>query len=174
MRSSSLLFVVVLAIAANTSTAAAELPSFKTTKVEIGKSLAGVKIGASRASALKAWGNKCKTVKNKVQNQCVYRAKGDSQERKGSGVIFFSGAGKVTAVSVTTPSVNSFRAPFTKLKTSKRVGIGSTRDELRAAYPESRTANQGLYVEIYTGSTMTQFTVGEGRTKAIFIGPKPF
>lgn len=168
-----LAFIVIAAVA-SPSTAIADLPTFKTTKVDPGKSLAGVKIGASRSVALKAWGKNCTTIKNKVQNQCVYRAKGDSQERKGSGVVFFSGAGKVRAVSFTTPVSNPFRAPFTKLKTSKGVGIGSTRDELRSAYPDARTANQGLYVEIYTGSMMTQFTVGEGRTTSIYIGPKPF
>lgn len=164
-----LLCLLALIAAASPATAAADLPKFKTTKVEPGKSLAGVKIGASRASALKAWGKGCRT----VTNQCVYETKGDRQRAKGSGVIFFTG-GKVSAVQVGTPSTNPFRAPFTKLKTSKGVGIGSTRDELRAAYPESRTANQGLYVEIYTGSLMTQFTVGEGRTTSIFIGPKGF
>lgn len=164
-----LLPLLVLVAAVTPATASADLPTFKTTKVDPGKSLAGVKIGASKASALKAWGKKCRT----ARNQCVYEAKGDTIQSKGAGVIFFT-AGKVSAVSFKAPTKNPFRAPYTKLKTSKGVGIGSTRDQLRAAYPDARTANQGLYVEVYTGSMMTQFTVGEGRTTNIFIGPKPF
>ena len=54
--------------------------------------------------------------------------------------------------------------PNVEWKTAEGIGIGSTEDEVRAAYPDAETKDSTL-VENDVEIPRTCFTVGEGRTK---------
>ena len=54
--------------------------------------------------------------------------------------------------------------PNVEWKTAEGIGIGSTEDEVRAAYPDAETKDSTL-VENDVEIPRTCFTIGEGRTK---------
>ena len=161
----ALLLITLPALAFGIPVAQAALPAFKDTKIVPGTSIAGVKMGASPDAAKKAWGKSgglCGITAG--TGTCFFRPKGVTQSNKGEGIVDFK-SGKVVNVSVSAPLASgggrSFKTPFTKLKTSKGVGIGSTVAHSKKAYPKVKIS--GNYATIK----------GKGGMQTIFTSDSP-
>jgi len=161
-----LVATVLLALAAAPA-ADASLPKFKDKTIVVGKSIGGVKLGASAATAKKAWGatgGLCDDF------SCLYRVKGDSNGTSGEGTIAFQEKTKVTRVSlksaVAAKGGHTFKPPFTTPKTSKGIGLGSTVAKVKKAYPKAKES--GNYLTIAgAGGIQTTITY-DTATKRIF------
>jgi hypothetical protein len=156
----SCLAVLMLAPAAH-----AGLPVFKNTEIVINKSFAGVTLGGTVSSAKKAWGKPtyCDAT------YCDYRkARQDISTGEGS---FAQRDGTVFNAQLTAPRDADFnvifKKPITEPKTSKGIGIGSTKKQFLKAYPKAKDLGGGSAYLIKKGKRQTQFNV-DAKSKRIF------
>jgi len=146
----------------------AALPTFKDKTIVVGKSIAGVKLGAGRASGKAAWGKANGDCSDPFV--CEFRVKGAVSGDKGEG-LFSLKSGKITRIQITTPLASgeghAFKAPFTTPKTAKGIGIGSTEAKLKKAYPKATSPSTGSFVIKSPGRVETSFKVDQS-SKRVF------
>lgn len=141
-------------------------PKFKGKTIVTGTSIGGVKVGMSKAKAIKVWGkpNECRSDQYAITT-CLY-VNASGQQSYGE---FRLRKGKVIAVAID---------KSTRLRTAKRIRIGSTMAAARKAYGIPAPTNQGeadrtraLYKK---GKRCTQFygdlSNGDGLVSQITVG----
>jgi len=156
------------------ASAAARLPDPNSNLIVIGKSLGGVTLGHSFASAKAAWGStrgKCQT--SRAFSSCRYAASLTRSLGEGG---FAADNGKVTSVNITAGRSSSgkpvFPAALKALKTSKGIGMGSTATALKKAYKHIKHQGSGEFVSYYLtgpGKAVTNFTVESGKVTQIVV-----
>lgn len=152
----ALALVTLFAVCAWMAPAQAKKKTWKpsSTKIVIGQSIGGVKIGATSKDAAKAWGGVRKGskgwVKTKIQKATLpaYRTfyllpnltRGFGQDARFNLSNKSQNPGKwknsrVYSIQLVAPKALP-GGPISKFRTSKGIGIGSTIDELKRAYPQ--------------------------------------
>jgi len=172
VRTFRLTLIAALLVAACAAPAAdATLPKFKDTTIVLGKSIGGVKLGASAAAVKKAWGSAGAQF---GQTSRLFRVKGDTNGTSGEGAVAYTG-NKVSSVSLTAPvgaKGRIYKAPFTTPRTSKGIGLGSSVAKLLKAYPKVKETKGSTYITVPgTGriSTTIQFNADDRRIFMITI-----
>jgi hypothetical protein len=120
------------------SAADARVPKFKPKTIVPGKSIGGVKVGMTKAKAVKVWGkpDRCQPDANAVW--CQYVAPSTLSD----GTVlppqpyagFYVRARRVISVSIETAENAAVDPKLNKLKTSKKIRLGSTMEKARNAY----------------------------------------
>jgi len=152
--------------------AQAALPTTHSTLIVPVKSLAGVKLGASLASATASWGKggTCSA------SGCNYESKNDKDGSAGFVVAQTSATAPIRVVKVSIEAgvtslaygaKKNFDTPLDRFKTAKGIGIGSTAAKLKHAYPHLKKPITGLYELAGPGESLTLFEVQEGRVAGI-------
>jgi hypothetical protein len=166
---------VVLALALPAGAQAA-LPTTHSTLIVPVKSLAGVKLGASLASATAAWGKGGTCSEN--GGACIYESTND---KDGSASFLVAQTSTTAPVEVVNVSIKAgltsravgakknFNTPLDRFKTAKGIGIGSTASKLKHAYPHLKKSITGIYNLAGPGESFTLFEVEEGRVAGISI-----
>jgi hypothetical protein len=149
-------------------TAAAGVPKFKPKTIVTGKSIGGVKVGMTKAKAIKKWGkpDRHQTEGSAVWFQYVAPSTLDNgfvtppQPYAG----FYVRNHKVIEVNLETAENTSVDPKLNKLKTSKGIKLHSTMDQARDAYgfPEPQGGEAGLSRGMYKqGKRCTLFYAPE-------------
>jgi hypothetical protein len=152
--------------------AQAALPTPRSTLIVPVKSLAGVKLGASLASATTAWGQggTCS------ESGCNYESKNDKDGSAGFVLAQTSATAPIQVVKVSidagltslaSGAKKNFDTPLDRFKTADGIGIGSTAAKLKHAYPHLKKPTTGLYELAGPGESLTLFEVEEGRVAGI-------
>jgi hypothetical protein len=166
-----LVMSVVLALALPAGAQAA-LPTPHSTLIVPVKSLAGLKLGASLASATAAWGKggTC------GESGCNYESKNDKDGSASFVVAQTSVTAPIAVVKVSivagltslaSPAKKNFDTPLDRFKTANGIGIGSTAAKLKHAYPHLKKPSTDLYELAGPGESLTLFEVEEGRVSGI-------
>jgi hypothetical protein len=120
--------------------ASARIPKFNPNTIVTGKSIGGVAVGMTKTQAVGVWGkaDRCRkeqTYPGDFRTFCEYLAKSSAA---GSTPIPFAyfvvRSGRVILVHVESAENAAADAKVDKLKTSKRIGIGSKMSAARKAY----------------------------------------
>jgi hypothetical protein len=134
-----LAFAAVVAVSlVVVNTADARVPKFKPKTIVPGVSIGGVKVGMTKKKAVKLWGKPDRCQPDANASWCVYTAPSTLSD----GTVtppqpyagFYVRAGKVIAVNLETAENAAVDPKLHKLKTSKKIRLGSSMDDARAAY----------------------------------------
>jgi hypothetical protein len=162
--------VLALTLAAG---AQAALPTTRSTLIVPVKSLAGVKLGASLASATAAWGKggTC------GESGCNYES---AKDKDGTASFLMAQTSTTAPIEVVKVSIEAgvtnvsssggkknFDTPLDRFKTAQGIGIGSTVAKLKHAYPALKKSSAGLFDLAGPGQSLTLFEVEEGRVAGI-------
>jgi len=167
----SLLASVVLALVLAAGAQAA-LPTTHSTLIVPVKSLAGVKLGASLASATSAWG-KGGTCSD---SGCNYES---AKDKDGTASFIVAQTSTPAPIKVVKVSIEAglmslaygakknFDTPLDRFKTANGIGIGSTVSKLKQAYPHIKKSNANLFDLPGPGESVTLFEIEEGHVAGI-------
>jgi hypothetical protein len=160
--------LTVLAVLALPAVAAAGLPKTTDTLIVPAHSLGGVTLGSNAKQVMAAWG---KTAN--CETQCVYDGKNSGElgsvllQTSNEGATFQVENVYITVAEITKGSKTEpdFETPLTRFKTAKGIGLGSTKAELKRAYPAAKREGVpigGILTFILAGpkESRTTFTVG--------------
>jgi hypothetical protein len=150
--------------------AGAKLPEPSVTTIVTGKSVAGVKLGMTLAAAKRKWGagSKCgAAAAGPGSTYCTWSTTSSPQSPKLTLVAI---GGKVRAITV---DGGTGGAAIKAFKTSKGIGIGSTKSALQAAYPALGSSLGPDNPSLGSGATITSFYTKGGRIKSLQVG-SPF
>jgi hypothetical protein len=160
--------------------AAAGVPKLKPATIVPGVSIGGVKVGMTKAKAVAAWGKPARCQPDAMATWCVYIAPSTlpdgSKTPPQPYAGFYVRSGKVIAVDVETAENTAVDPKLKRLKTSKKVGLGSTMASARAAYklPAPSGGEAGLSRALYKqGKSCTMFyapTAPYTKIEAITVG----
>src|SRR4051795_6415095 len=144
------------------ATAAAKF-DFPHKRIVVNSSIAGVKLGQSAKAAKRAWHGAARCHR---QGDAMACSRGS--ERKGhAGFVYAAGTDRVIQVNLLagTSALHKivFRKPFTTLKTSKGIGLGSRKAAVKKAYPGGRSVNGPADYCVKKGNTTTTFTFDRRR-----------
>jgi hypothetical protein len=144
------------------------LPSPSSQRIVLGRSIGGAALGDSFASAKRAWHSHASCTKQKRIRACVY----DGGLRSGVATIQAFDR-KVSELDLTAGFTATgsrvLHGPLSKFKTSRGIGIGSSRRALVRAYPKLRRATSHLYTRHGPGKVITSIELARGRVVAITI-----
>jgi hypothetical protein len=136
---------VLLALLATTGlalalviSADARVPKFKPKTIVPGKSIGGVKVGMTKAQAVAVWGKPDRCQVEQTATWCQYIAPSTLAD----GTVtppqpyagFYLRSRKVIEVTVETAENTAVDPKLNRLKTKKKIKLGSTMDKARAAY----------------------------------------
>lgn len=149
----SVLSMLMLSAASAPATAPKKPPKLKDTTIVEGQSLGGVKLGGTKASAVKAWG-KPGTCGSSTCDWPNYKG--------GLGIVLLRG--KIIGVIASfTPAVSpAVRARIRPLRTTAGAKLLDTLDRVKQLYPAARGFSVGAEVtlpalEVVSGATYTDF-----------------
>jgi hypothetical protein len=120
------------------SAADARVPKFKPKTIVPGAAIGGVKVGMTKKQAVKVWGKPDRCNPDASAIWCQYTAPSTLSD----GFVtppqpyagFYLRSGKVIAVNLETAENTAVDPKLKKLKTSKKIRLGSTMDAARHAY----------------------------------------
>jgi hypothetical protein len=120
------------------SAADAGVPKFKPRTIVPGTSIGGVKVGMTKAKAVKVWGKPDRCQRDADATWCQYTAPSTLSD----GFVtppqpyagFYLRARKVIAVNLETAENADIDPKLRKLKTSKKIRLGSSMEDARDAY----------------------------------------
>ena len=153
-------------------TAAAKLPAPPVTTIVPGQSVGGVKLGMKTATAKATWGPgfTCgAAAAGPGTTQCTWSATPNARPDRGAKLSVVLIAGRVRAITVD-GGAGATPASVKALRTSKGIGIGSTRAAFRAAYPGAKTPSGPDNPTLGAGATITSFFLAGGRVRSIQVG----
>lgn len=147
------------------ATVAAKLPKFPSKELVPGKSFAGLKLGQSVKAAKKAWGTNKQCSFTKDTASCAW------DHGKNGFVQWSAYDGKVVSIRANLGAAGSkpfFGGPLLKIKSSKKVGLGSTFKKWKKAYPQAYSDDGGSLGIGRAGKPFTSITfTGSGRANSI-------
>jgi hypothetical protein len=161
------------------SAASAKVPKFKPQTIVPGTSIGGVKVGMTKAKAVKVWGKPDRCQNESPAVWCVYTAPStinDFTTPPQPYAGFYLKKGKVVAVNLETAENTSVDPKLAHLKTSKNIKLGSTMAAARKAYslPPPSGGEAGLSRALYRqGKHCTMFyapTSPYTKIEAITVG----
>lgn len=171
MRSVAVMLLATGAALAAAASAPAKLPTFTAgTRIDPGRAIAGVKLGASQEKAEKTWGpGQCSTAGDVTI--CAYLGPGvPSLQGQAS---FTVRGGNVESISVnagyTAASDRVVQGPLARLKTSKGIGLGSPSGAVKQAYPKATKPSPNRYRLVGPGTRVTEFTLVKGKVSDIRV-----
>jgi hypothetical protein len=137
------------------------------------KSVGALKLGQSAAAAKTAWGNgACLS-----SGLCTFGKRPTPASGYASYSLASVTAGAPKAVATIWLEVGPFGAaklnyktPLTKFKTSKGIGLGSTKAQLLHAYPHMTSEQADIYIIPDSETVETIFGIKGGRVYLIAIG----
>jgi hypothetical protein len=149
--------------AISVAAAAAPAPKFATDLIVPNKSLGGLVLGSTPAAARKVFG-----AKDCNSSGCTYTGSGGVS----ANVIFATTKTVkkpfVGRISITGGLTGGSAGPFGALKTAKGIGIGSTAQQVKAAYPHATgSVKLGGFSIKGPGEHATGFTLGSGKVTSI-------
>lgn len=152
--------------------AQAKLPAPKSKTVVFGKSIGGVKLGASLAAAKAAWGTGG-TCKDQIGNPTLKQTKCTWFDSKNGVADFTVTNGKVTSVTLQASydikkQQSRLSGPITAFQTAKGIRIGSTFKALKKAYPKAQDGAADTFV-ILSGKITTSFGNARGKISLVAI-----
>jgi len=154
--------VLTLAVAGS---AEAKLPKFKTKTIVPGQAIGGLKIGMTKAKAIKTWGKPEQCQDSPLW--CQFRA--DSQINGFTTNNPFAGwylkGGKIVAVEIETAENTAIDPKLAKLKTSKGIHLGSSMTAARSKY--------GLGPASGGEAGLSRAIVKKGNRCTLFYAPAP-
>jgi hypothetical protein len=123
--------VLTLAVAGS---AEAKFPKFKTKTIVPGQSIGGLKIGMTKAKAVKTWGKpeQCQDSPLWCQFRADSHINGFTNNNPYAG--WYLKAGKIVAVGIETAENTALDPKLAKLKTSKGIHLGSSMTDARNKY----------------------------------------
>ena len=147
----------------------AKLPAPKVKTIVPGVSVAGVKLGMTTALAKKTLGpgSICGVAAFPNAKQCTWSATPNARPDRGPKITILTLGGKVRAIEV---DGGTGGAAIKAFRTSKGVGIGSTRAALFAAYPKLKTPFGPDNPSLGSGRTTTSFFIKGGRINSLQVG----
>jgi hypothetical protein len=174
MRHARLALPIALLALALPASAGAKLPDSASHLIVLGKSIGGVTLFHTYASAKSAWGStrgKCTVGKDFAS--CVYAASATKQLGQGN---FAADKGKVSSVGLNgyTDSRGRPQAPtaLKQYKTSKGIGLGSTAAAVKSAYRSAKKDGSGdffNYLVAGPGKASTVFQINKGKVNGVFV-----
>jgi len=132
-----LLFVVALGLSLSaTSSASARVPTFSGTSIVTGTSIGGLKVGVSKAKAIAAWGkpDRCLPADQYGTAKCQYDAVSSPSNVKQMFAGFSLRKGKVIVITLESAENKAVDAKVKRLKTTKKIRIGSKLADARRLY----------------------------------------
>ena len=120
------------------SVAVAQLPHPKTTLIVPGVSIAGVKLDMSSDQVFTLWGD----ASCEIPEVCTWVGPGSAGHAERAVVSFFSG--RVIQIDIYAATGTNRRfvpGQLSKWRTSKNIGLGSTKPSVKRAYPAARANN---------------------------------
>lgn len=162
------------------NTADARVPKFKPKTIVPGTSIGGVKVGMTKAQAVKVWGKPDRCQPDATATWCQYTAPSTLSD----GFVtppqpyagFYLRARKVIAVNLETAENAAIYTKLKKLKTSKKIRLGSSMEDARDAYglPAASGGEAGLSRALFKkGKRCTMFyapTSPYTKIEAITVG----
>jgi hypothetical protein len=152
--------------------AATTTPKLANRLIVPNKSVGSLKLGQSRSAALAAWGKGTTC----GAGGCVF----GKEPTPASGRAQYSLAATIEGASPTVATIVleagpfgkklNFKTPLASLKTSKGIGLGSTKAQLLRAYPHMTSAGANFYVIPFSPTDETIFGLLGGRVNMIAIG----
>ena len=137
--------------------ALARLPSPKTTLIVPGTSIAGVKIGMNQTQVFHEWGTtSC------MPGLCTWQGPGNPSHAERATVSFYKGKVIQIDINAATSGTNLKFTPgqLSKWKTGKNIGLGSTKDAVKRAYPAAKANNSTGVAgwDLFGGRHFTRFS----------------
>ena len=163
------LTAVALALAV-AGVAQAKLPSPSSHLIVPGKSIGGVILGHSFASAKTAWGSGGTCLTARAFSSCTYSA----SKTKSLGQAGFSADnGKIASVSIGAGTSATGKpvipASLKLFKTANGIGLGATTSQVQTKYPHIKsTGTLNLYIS-GPGKANTTFTLTKGKVTSINV-----
>lgn len=143
--------------------ALAALPHPASHRIVPGRSIGGVRIGQTTAAARAAWGPGWTCI-NTVSGTCSWIT-----IRDGVASLQLQ-AGRVAQIAIAAGSSAAaprFDGPLAALRTASGIGIGSTKDQVRGAYPRVRSTGRELL--LVTKGRVTAFYLVTDRVARVTI-----
>ena len=143
---------------------AARLPNPRTTLIVPGRSIAGVKIGMNQTQVFHRWGRTgC------IPGLCTWQGAGNPSHAERATVSFYKGLVIQIDINAATSGTNLKFKPgqLSKWRTGKNIGLGSTRNAVKRAYPAAKANNSTGVAgwDLFGGRHLTRFsTFGVGAT----------
>jgi hypothetical protein len=154
-----------LLVLAFTTTADAKLPKFKNKTIVPGQSIGGLKIGMTKAKAIKTWGKPemCQDSPLWCQFRADSTLNGFTTNNPFAG--WYLKGGKIVAVGIEFAENAPIDAKLVKIKTSKGIHLGSSLIEARKKYglPPGSGGEAGL----------SRAIVKKGKRCTLFYAPNP-
>ncbi len=159
--------VAALALAATAMAATGSLPSFKSHLIVPNRSVGGVVLKSSAASAVRTLGasRSCS-----VDNGCVFTKNGANFSVQFARLTAHSKP-IVASISMNVEMTGSgtpvFTTPLVALKTASGIGLGSTAAAVKHAYPAAKGSPKTGYAIVGADAHQTTFTLVHGRVTTI-------
>ncbi|HEX4438067.1 MAG TPA: hypothetical protein VH061_14875 [Solirubrobacteraceae bacterium] len=155
------------------ASAQAATPKLKNTLIVPNKSVGALKLGMSATAAKAAWGaGKCET-----SGLCQFGARPTPSAGYAAYAVNTLTAGTAKTVLTITLEAGPFgkpkrnySTPLARFKTSKGIGLGSTKAALLRAYPHMTNEQPNFYIIPQSESVETIFGLEAGRVDLIAIG----
>ena len=151
------------------ATAAARLPTPKSTTIVPGKSIGGVSPGMSVGRALGIWGPGSDCTAISVRVRCTWAGPG----KQGAAFFEVGTDGKIAQVVIEagqrTDGTPAYTGPLLHWRTRKKIHLGQSLATVYKAYP--KLVGSGSGAQLGSGTHATTFVSSLGHTYSIIIGP---
>lgn len=153
--------------------AEAKLPANTVMTIVPGQSVGAVKLGMTTAAAKAKWGPgfACgAAAAGPGSTQCTWSATPNAQPDRGAKLTIVMIGGKVRGITV---AGGTGVAAIRTIRTTKGIGVTSTKAAFAAAYPGAKTPYGPDNPTLGSGKTATTFAMTGGRVSSIQVG-SPF
>jgi hypothetical protein len=165
VRRARLAALALVVVACVPATASAALPTFRGHTIVPGRSIGGASIGMSPSKAIATWGGNPDCPVSPALATCEW----DSPSNEGSAVLYFA-AGHVVDIDIQVTNAGGpiYKGPLLRLKTAKKIGLGSTTSATLKAYPKVQFTGSGIMLG--SGNHAMYAATSSSRLYDIYVG----